>query len=87
MTVTGSGSSSYGIAGIVGTMNDGTTGTVENCVNKATISGTQNVGGIVGYVAGGNYASSKEITGCVNTGTVSSNSYNAAALSVTLTVR
>lgn len=80
VTVTGSGSSSYGIAGIVGTMNDGTTGTVENCVNKATISGTQNVGGIVGYVAGGNYASSKEITGCVNTGTVSSNSYNAGGI-------
>ena len=82
VTVTGSTNaySTYGIAGIVGAMNDGTTGTVENCVNKATISGTQNVGGIVGYVSSGNNAATKSITGCVNTGRITSNGNNAGGI-------
>ena len=79
ITLTGSGSSSYGAGGIVGQLY-GQTGAIRNCRSDVTVQGGQNVGGIVGYVAGGNYASSKEITGCVNTGTVSSNSYNAGGI-------
>ena len=73
VTVTGStnASSTYGIAGIVGAMNDGTTGTVENCVNKATISGTQNVGGIVGYISSGYTAGKRVIQNCANYGDIS----------------
>lgn len=80
VTVTGSGSSSYGIAGIVGAMNDGAVGTVENCVNKATISGTQNVGGIVGYISGGYTAGKRVIQNCANYGDISSTSNDAGGI-------
>ena len=82
VTVTGStnASSTYGIAGIVGAMNDGTTGTVENCVNKATISGTQNVGGIVGYISSGYTAGKRVIQNCANYGDISSTGNDAGGI-------
>lgn len=45
-------SSRYGIAAIVGQLY-GTTGGVENCLNRASVKGGQYVGGIVGYVGYG----------------------------------
>ena len=82
VTVTGStyAYSTYGIAGIVGAMNDGTTGTVENCVNKATISGTQNVGGIVGYISSGYTAGKRVIQNCANYGDISSTGNDAGGI-------
>ena len=82
VTVTGSTNaySTYGIAGIVGAMNDGTTGTVENCVNKATISGTQNVGGIVGYISSGYTAGKRVIQNCANYGDISSTCNDAGGI-------
>lgn len=82
VTVTGSTNaySTYGIAGIVGAMNDGTTGTVENCVNKATISGTQNVGGIVGYISSGYTAGKRVIQNCANYGDISSTGNDAGGI-------
>ena len=82
VTVTGltNAYSTYGIAGIVGAMNDGTTGTVENCVNKATISGTQNVGGIVGYISSGYTAGKRVIQNCANYGDISSTGNDAGGI-------
>ena len=77
--VEGSGNNSYGTAGLLGTLY-GTAGVVENCVNKAEINGSQNVGGIVGYVSSGYTSASKTITNCVNEGSINSNSYNAAGI-------
>ena len=71
IAVTGSGSSSYGIAGIVGQFN-GTTGAVENCVNKATVNGSQNVGGVIGYISGGYGATTKAVRNCANLSNISS---------------
>ena len=79
VNVTGSGSSSYGVAGLLGTMY-GTAGVIENCVNKAEINGSQNVGGIVGYITGGYSSASKTIKNCVNEGNVKSVSNNAAGI-------
>lgn len=53
-------SSRYGIAAIVGQLY-GTTGGVENCLNRASVKGGQYVGGIVGYVAGG-YSSDESLS-------------------------
>lgn len=77
--IDGNGSSygySYGAAGIVGSLT-GNGATVENCINKAKITGQQNVGGIVGYISG---SYGKYVTACVNTGEISSNSHNAGGI-------
>ncbi len=79
ITLTGSGSSSYGAGGIVGRL-DGTEGSVQNCRSDVEITGGQNVGGIVGYVSGGYGTATKSITGCVNTGSITSNSNNAGGV-------
>lgn len=79
ITLTGSGSSSYGAGGIVGQLY-GQTGAIRNCRSDVTVQGGQNVGGIVGYVAGGYNTATKSITGCVNTGAISSNGYNAGGI-------
>ncbi len=53
-------------AGIIGEQNG--TACVENCVNRATVSGTNNVGGIAGKVNG---SSEKYIRACANLGSIS----------------
>ena len=75
-----SNNSSYGIAAIVGCMNDGSAGTVENCINKANVSGGQNVAGIVGYISSGYSFNKKVVQNCANYGSISSTSNNAAGL-------
>ena len=67
--VTGSGGSSYGIAGVVGQFN-GTDGAIQNCINKAAVNGSQNVGGVIGYITGGYSAGSKAVRACANLGGV-----------------
>ena len=79
ITLTGNGDSSYGAGGIAGRL-DGTAGSVQNCRSDVTITGGQNVGGIVGYVSGGYSTATKSITGCVNTGSITSNSNNAGGI-------
>ena len=79
ITLTGSGGSSYGAGGIVGQLS-GTEGSVRNCRSDVTITGGQNVGGIVGYVSSGYSTATKSITGCVNTGRITSNSNNAGGI-------
>ena len=78
ITLTGSGGS-YGAGGIVGQLS-GTEGSVRNCRSDVTITGGQNVGGIVGYVSSGYSTATKSITGCVNTGRITSNSNNAGGI-------
>ena len=65
VTISGSGYSSYGIAAIAGSLNS--TGTIENCINKATVTGNYNTAGIVGYMSNSNGT----VTSCVNTGNIS----------------
>ena len=65
VTISGSGSSTYGIGAIVGSLNS--TGTIENCINKATVSGNNNTAGIVGYMSNSNGT----VTTCANTGKIS----------------
>lgn len=77
--LTGSGSGSYGVAGLVGKF-DGTKGNIENCINKVTVNGSQNVGGIVGYVSGGYNTATKSILNCINEADIKSNSNNAAGI-------
>lgn len=79
ITLTGNGSSSYGAAGIVGNLT-GKNATVENCLNCVSVTGQQNVGGVVGYISGGYGSEPKYVTGCVNTGDITSNSYNAGGI-------
>lgn len=79
ITLTGSGSSSYGAGGIVGQLS-GAEGSVRNCRSDVAITGGQNVGGIVGYVSSGYSTATKSITGCVNTGRITSNSNNAGGI-------
>lgn len=79
ITLTGSGSSSYGAGGIVGQLS-GMEGSVQNCHSTVEITGGQNVGGIVGYVSSGNSTATKSITGCVNTGNITSNGNNAGGI-------
>ncbi len=67
ITISGSGSSTYGIASIAGSLNN--TGTIENCINKATVSGNYNTAGIVGYMS----SSNGTVTSCANTGNISGN--------------
>ena len=55
----------YNYVGGVCGYNDG--GTITDCYNKGTVSGSRSVGGVCGYNNGGT------ITGCYNTGTVSGN--------------
>lgn len=68
VAVKGSVSAGWYTGGIVGSLEGGT---VENCVNEAAVSGSEefssafHVGGIVGYSTGGT------ISGCVNLGDVS----------------
>jgi len=63
--ITGSGGSSYGIGGIVGQL--GGAGTIENCTNKAAVSGNFNTAGIVGRVG----SSGGTIRACANLGDIS----------------
>ena len=79
ITLTGSGSSSYGAGGIVGQLS-GAEGSVRNCRSDVAITGGQNVGGIVGYVSSGYSTATKSITGCVNTGRITSTSNNAGGI-------
>ena len=65
VAITGIGSSSYGIGGIVGQL--GGAGTIENCTNKATVSGNFNTAGIVGRVG----SSGGTIRACANLGDIS----------------
>lgn len=65
VTITGSGSSSYGIGGIVGQLSGA--GTIENCTNKAAVSGNFNTAGIVGRVG----SSGGTIRACANLGDIS----------------
>ena len=65
VTITGSGSSSYGIGGIVGQL--GGAGTIENCTNRAAVSGNFNTAGIVGRVG----SSGGTIRACANLGDIS----------------
>lgn len=65
VAITGIGSNSYGIGGIVGQL--GGAGTIENCTNKATVSGNFNTAGIVGRVG----SSGGTIRGCANLGDIS----------------
>ena len=64
VTITGSGSS-YGIGGIVGQLSGA--GTIENCTNKAAVSGNFNTAGIVGRVG----SSGGTIRACANLGDIS----------------
>ena len=77
--LTGNGSNSCGVAGLVGKF-DGTKGTIENCINKVTVNGNQNVGGIVGYVSGGYNTATKAILNCVNEADITSNGNNSAGI-------
>ena len=65
VAITGSGSSYYGIGGIVGQL--GGAGTIENCTNRAAVSGNFNTAGIVGRVG----SSGGTIRGCANLGDIS----------------
>lgn len=65
VTITGSGSSYYGIGGIVGQL--GGAGTIENCTNRAAVSGNFNTAGIVGRVG----SSGGTIRACANLGDIS----------------
>lgn len=65
VAITGIGSNSYGIGGIVGQL--GGAGTIENCTNKATVSGNFNTAGIVGRVG----SSGGTIRACANLGNIS----------------
>ncbi len=71
--VTGGGSSnSGGVGGIVGTLNSSysSESTIQNCVNRADVSGGNNVGGIVGLITG---SYNKTIEYCANYGKISGN--------------
>ena len=63
--ITGSGNNSYGIGGIVGQL--GGAGTIENCTNRAAVSGNFNTAGIVGRVG----SSGATIRACANLGDIS----------------
>lgn len=63
--ITGSGSNSYGIGGIVGQL--GGAGTIENCTNRAAVSGNFNTAGIVGRVG----SRGGTIRACANLGDIS----------------
>lgn len=63
--ITGSGSNYYGIGGIVGQL--GGAGTIENCTNRAAVSGNFNTAGIVGRVG----SSGGTIRACANLGDIS----------------
>lgn len=65
VAITGIGSNSYGIGGIVGQL--GGAGTIENCTNKAAVSGNFNTAGIVGRVG----SSGGTIRACANLGDIS----------------
>lgn len=63
--ITGSGSNYYGIGGIVGQL--GGAGTIENCTNRAAVSGNFNTAGIVGRVG----SRGGTIRACANLGDIS----------------
>ena len=77
--INGNGASAAGIAGIVGTF-DGTSGRIENCINKVKISGGQNTAGIAGYISGGYSSANKRILNCANFADIESGSSNAAGI-------
>ena len=61
ITITGSGSSIYGIAAVAGKVSGNSI--LENCVNRAAVTGNYNVGGIAGYTGG---SAGQSIKNCVN---------------------
>ena len=63
--ITGNGSNYYGIGGIVGQL--GGAGTIENCTNRAAVSGNFNTAGIVGRVG----SRGGTIRACANLGDIS----------------
>ena len=63
--ITGSGRNYYGIGGIVGQL--GGAGTIENCTNRAAVSGNFNTAGIVGRVG----SRGGTIRACANLGDIS----------------
>lgn len=63
--ITGSGNNYYGIGGIVGQL--GGAGTIENCTNRAAVSGNYSTAGIVGRVG----SSGGTIRACANLGDIS----------------
>ena len=65
VAITGIGSNSCGIGGIVGQL--GGAGTIENCTNRAAVSGNFNTAGIVGRVG----SSGGTIRACANLGDIS----------------
>ncbi len=71
LTVKGrvAGKGNSGTGGIVGKLSStwDQTGTVENCISEVTVSGGNNVGGVVGLMSGSNASS---VEGCVNRGSV-----------------
>lgn len=66
VTVIGAVAAGSRVGGVVG-CNDG--GTVQNCVNKATVTGSVSVGGAAGYLQSGT------VKNCVNQGAVTGSSY------------
>lgn len=76
-------SSRYGIAAIVGQLY-GTTGGVENCLNRASVKGGQYVGGIVGYVGYGSSSAQRFIKNCGNVGDVTSKGNRAAGIAANI---
>ncbi len=79
VSITGNGGDRCGVAGVVGQFS-GTTGAIENCVNKATVNGSQNVGGVVGYVSSGYNSATKVIQNCANLADITSSSNNAGGV-------
>ncbi len=79
VNISGNGSASYGVSGIVGQFN-GTAGAIENCVNNVEVNGSQNVGGIVGYLSGGYRSANKIVRNCANLAEITSNSNNAGGV-------
>ena len=82
VTVTGiitSTSTSSGIAGLVAYVHNSAT-TIENCVNKANVTGAGYVGGIVGKT----YYSPLTISGCVNEGTITASGKYAGGIAAYL---
>lgn len=71
VTVSGTVTAKSGVGGVVGRMTK--TGTISNCVNNATVSGSgTNVGGIVGAAYYTSADGDMHITGCENAGAVTS---------------
>lgn len=51
-----------------------------NCINRASVTGTSSVAGLVGLTAGNQWGTKPVISGCANFGTITATSYLAAGL-------